>query len=246
MYNPFSLSDKHILVTGSSSGIGRSCAIEISKMGAKLIITGRNEERLHETFNMLEGEGHKSIVADLTDNEGLEQIVNQVEKLDGIVLNAGVNPKKLVKFIRRTDIDEVLSINFVSPVLLTQGLLRKKKINRGASIVFMSSISTDYASISNSLYSASKGGIDSFMRVLALEVASQKIRVNAIHPGMVKTQMMDAYAIKEELEAWKKQYPLGRFGEPEDIAYACVYLLSESSKWMTGSVLTIDGGITLR
>ncbi len=246
MDNPFSLENKYILVTGSSSGIGRSCAVECSKMGAKLIITGRDEKRLKETLNALSGMGHKSMVADLRDDSDLDELVDKIEKLDGIVLNAGINPKKLVRFIKRTDVDDVFSINFVSPILLTQKLLRKKKINKGASIVFMSSISTSYASISNSLYSASKGALNSFLRVLALEVSAQKIRVNAVQPGMVRTKMMESYAIKTELDAWEKTYPLGRFGEPEDIAYACIYLLSDVSQWMTGSILTVDGGVTLR
>lgn len=244
--NPFSLTGKAILVTGASSGIGKSCAIQCSKMGAKLIITGRNQERLGKTLGLLSGNAHQSIVGDLRDDNQIDALVESIETLDGIVFNAGINPKKLVKFIRKADIEDVFSINFTSPVLLVQRILKKKKFKRGASIVFMSSISTEYASISNSLYSASKGALNSFLRVLALEVAPQKIRVNAIQPGMVRTQMMEAYAIKEELEAWEKTYPLGRFGEPEDIAYACIYLLSDASQWMTGSVLTVDGGVTLR
>jgi NAD(P)-dependent dehydrogenase (short-subunit alcohol dehydrogenase family) len=243
---PFSLAKKLILVTGASSGIGKSIAIECSKMGGTIIITGRDSNRLEETYSLLCGTGHQRIIADLANSEEIDNLVSQLPAIDGLVLNAGINPKSLVKFIKHDILEEVFSTNVFSPILLVQSLVKKKKINKAASIVFMSSISTSYASVSNSVYSASKGAINSFMKVLALELAPQKTRVNAIQPGMVRTRMMEAYAIQEELEAWEKSYPLGRFGEPEDIANACVYLLSEAAAWVTGTILTVDGGITLR
>lgn len=244
--SPFSLLGKTILITGASSGIGRACAIQCSKMGARIVITGRNQDRLQETLDNLAGDNHILIPADLTDENCMHELVEATPALDGLVLNAGMNPKSLVKFIKHDMLEEVFSTNVFSPILLVQSLVKKKKVNKAASIVFMSSISTSYASVSNSLYSASKGAINSFMKVLALELAPQKTRVNAIQPGMVRTRMMEAYAIQEELEAWEKSYPLGRFGEPEDIANACVYLLSEAAAWVTGTILTVDGGITLR
>jgi NAD(P)-dependent dehydrogenase (short-subunit alcohol dehydrogenase family) len=129
---------------------------------------------------------------------------------------------------------------------LIQKLLKQKKINKGGSIVFISSISTEYADKGNSIYAASKGGINSFMKVLALELASQKITCNCIQPGMVPTGMLAAGVITEDqLIEEKKNYPLG-FGEPTDIANGIIYLLSDAAKWVTGSVLTIDGGVTLR
>lgn len=245
-YSPFSLEGKTILITGASSGIGRACAIECSQMGARLVITGRNQNNLQETLTSLSGDNHILFPADLTDENCIQELIEAAPALDGLVLNAGINPKSLVKFINNSLLEDVFSTNVFSPIRLVQSLVKKKKINKAASIVFMSSISTTYASVSNSVYSASKGAINSFMKVLAMELAPQKTRVNAIQPGMVRTKMMEAYAIQEELDAWEKSYPLGRFGEPEDIANACVYLLSEAAAWVTGTILTVDGGITLR
>lgn len=244
--NPFALVGKTILVTGASSGIGRACAIECSKMGAGLVIVGRDQVRLDETLCQLEGEGHKFVNADISTEDGLVSVYEAIDHLDGLVLNAGVNPKSLVKFINSGLLDDVFSVNVFSPMLMVQSLIKKRKLNKSSSIVFMSSIASSYASVSNSVYSASKGAVNSFMRVLALELAPQRVRVNSIQPGMVKTKMMEAYPIQEELDAWEKSYPLGRFGEPEDIAYACVYLLSDASAWVTGTTLTVDGGVTLR
>lgn len=244
--NAFSLSGKMIIVTGASSGIGKACAIECAKMGAHLVIVGRDRDRLSQTLNDLHGNGHQEVIADITTEEGLRSITDAVEKVDGLILNAGINPKALVKFVNGRLLDDVFSVNVFSPILTVQKLIKTKKLNKGGSIVLISSIASFYASVSNSVYSASKGAVNSFMRVLALELAPQKIRVNAIQPGMVKTKMMEAYPIQEELDVWEKTYPLGRFGEPEDIANACIYLLSDASNWVTGSVLTVDGGVTLR
>lgn len=244
--NPFSLAGKTILITGASSGIGRACAIQCAKMGARLVITGRNQNNLQETLTSLTGDNHVLFPADLTDENCIQELVEATPALDGLVLNAGINPKSLVKFINSSLLEDVFSTNVFSPIRLVQSLVKKKKVNKAASIVFMSSISTSYASVSNSVYSASKGAINSFMKVLALELAPQKTRVNAIQPGMVRTRMMEAYAIQEELETWEKSYPLARFGEPEDIANACVYLLSDAAAWVTGTIMTVDGGITLR
>lgn len=243
---PFSLNEKTILVTGASSGIGKACAIECSKMGAKLIITGRNGERLNQTLGALKGQGHTALVADLSIEDDINNLASEIGILDGLILNAGTNHKALVKFISRKLLDEMFSVNFYAPALLVQKLVKQKKLNRGASIVFMSSIATSYASISLSVYAASKGAINSFMRVLALELSSQKIRVNAIQPGMVKTKALGTYTLREELDAWEKSIPLGRAGEPEDIAFASIYLLSDASQWVTGTIMNLDGGVTLR
>ena len=166
--------------------------------------------------------------------------------LDGLVNSAGINDKSLVKSLNREKIDKMFETNLFGPMLLIKEILRSKRINPGASIVFISSISAQYATISNALYASSKGAVDSFIRVLALEVAHRSIRVNGIRPGVVETPLLDSYALKEELEEFKKSYPLGRIGRPEDIAYGAIYLLSDASSWVTGVVFNIDGGITLR
>ena len=193
-----------------------------------------------------ESESHLAFQADLTDKEDLSHLVAEMPMLDGAVFCAGVNDKTLVKMIDQDKIDKMFQTNVFSQMLLIKELVKKKKLNAGASLVMISSIASTYSTISNSLYAASKGAVESYMRVLALELAPRKIRVNAIRPGMVETPILESYALTEGLEEFKKQFPLGRFGRPEEVAYGVIYLLSDASKWTTGSCLTIDGGITLR
>lgn len=247
MYNPFSLENKKILVTGASSGIGKAIAIECSKMGAEVIITGRNEERLAETYRELVGEHPAYIVADLTKEEDIERLVAKTENLNGLVNCAGLTIPKPFKFLQESDIETVMTVNFNAPLLLTQRLVKKKKLEKGASVVFISSISgTKVSYIAGSIYSASKGAINGLCKGLALELASQQIRVNTVVPGMVETNIVSGGEIAEEqLEIDRKKYPLKRYGKPEEVAYAVVYLLSGASGWVTGSNLLIDGGYTL-
>jgi NAD(P)-dependent dehydrogenase (short-subunit alcohol dehydrogenase family) len=244
--SPFSLAGKTIFVTGASSGIGRSIAVECSKMGATLVITGRNEDRLNETFHLLKNGAHKQFVADLAKTSELEVLVDSLENLDGLVFSAGINDKSLVKFINEEKVDHMMSINFRSPALVLKQLMKKKKINKKASVVFMSSISAFYPTIGNALYAASKGALNSFAKVLALEFLSQRVRVNCIQPAFVETSMLEKYALQEEIQKIKDNYPLGRFAKPEEIAYAVIYFLSDASEWITGNFFTMDGGFTLR
>lgn len=247
MYNPFSLENKTILVTGASSGIGKAIAIECSKMGAKVVITGRNEQRLQETYKLLEGLQPAYIVADLSKKEDIETLVNQIDCLNGLVNCAGLTIPKPFKFLQEEDIQEVMTVNFNAPLLLTQLLIKKRKLRRASSIVFISSISgTKISYIGNSIYSASKGAINGICKGLALELASQQIRVNSVIPGMVETNIVSGGEVtQEQLEADKQKYPLKRYGKPEEVAHAVVYLLSDASSWVTGSNLLIDGGYTL-
>lgn len=246
MSNPFSLENKRILVTGASSGIGKAIAIEASKLGAKLVITGRNVDRLADTYSKLIGSGHLKFICDISNSEARDELTENLPSLDGIVHNAGINTKSIAKYISEEKIDNIFKTNFYAPVLITQSLLKKKKINKRSSIVLISSISAFYASISNTLYASSKGAINSFARSLALEMAPNKIRVNVIQPGMIDTSILDSYTLKDELESFIDSIPLGGFGDPEDVAYGTIYLLSDASKFVTGSILTIDGGVTLR
>lgn len=246
MYNPFSLAGKTILVTGASSGLGAAAAIQCSKSAATLVITGRNLERLDNTFNQLEGSNHIQLQYDLTVKESIDELANAVPSLNGLVLCAGITKTIPVKFISKESIDEIFQTNTISSMQLIQKLLKLKKIIKGGSIVFISSISTSYADKGNSIYAASKGAINSFSKVLALELATQRITSNCVQPGFVPTRMLDAGAVSEEqLLEEEKKYPLG-FGEPNDISNGIIYLLSDAAKWVTGSVLTIDGGVTLR
>ena len=155
-FNPFSLTGKTILVTGASSGIGRGIAVTCSKMGATIVLGGRNETRLNETLSEMEGDGHVLAVADLTKREELESMVDTLPKVDGIVHCAGIGQRILCKQLQETDVNNVMDMNFKAPVLLQTEILKKKKINKGASIVFIASIAAESPSVGNSIYSASK------------------------------------------------------------------------------------------
>lgn len=248
MNNPFSLEGKTILVTGASSGIGRATAIECSKLGAKLVITARNEQRLSETLHQLDGEGHIMLLADLSETAQIEELVNQLPKIDGVACNAGVAITQVVSFYKEEEIERVFKTNTFSMMMLTKFLLKKKKINKGGSIVYTASIGNVYsAGVANGIYGASKCAIDGFMRTAALELATKGVRCNSVNPGMVETAIIDTNAriTAEQFEEDKKKYPLGRYGKPEDIAYAIIYLLSDASAWVTGTALKIDGGTTI-
>jgi NAD(P)-dependent dehydrogenase (short-subunit alcohol dehydrogenase family) len=247
MYNPFSLKGKTVFITGASSGIGRAVAIECSKMGASLIITGRNAERLSETYKKLSGTGHKQVAGDLQKPADLKMIIEKLPSLDGIVHSAGIAKPVPVSFLTEEVINEVMGINFNAPLVLTQQILKQKKINKNSSIVFISSISgTLCSSVGGSIYSASKGAVNGLIKGMALDLAPKGIRVNSVTPGMVDTKIYSDGAITDEqLQEDMKRYPLKRYGRPEEIAYSVVYLLSDASAWVTGSNLLIDGGYTL-
>lgn len=246
-YNPYSLEGKTILVTGASSGIGRTTAVECSKMGAKLVVTARNEDRLKETISMLEGEGHQYIVADLSSAKGVEQLVEDIPVVNGCVNNAGLNIVSLVPFIKGDDLDKIMTVNLKAPILLTHHLVKKKKIAKEGSIVFTSSIAKQIVAPGNSMYSATKGGLSAFMRNSALDLAGKKIRCNAVLPGMVETPLKSGKSTitEEQWEINRQLYPLKRFGNPEDVAFAIIYLLSDAASWVTGAEFVIDGGRSL-
>lgn len=242
--NPFTLRGKTVLVTGASSGIGRETAIVCSKMGASVIISARNVERLTVTLSLLEGEGHRIIVADLGSQEQIDKLAAETSDLDGIVHCAGVGDRTLLKMAREKDIERVMKANFEGPVLLQRALLKKKKVKPSSSIVFIASRAPFAPTPGNGLYAASKGAIIAYAKVLGLELANQLIRVNCICPAMVWTELVqrDAELTGADYHEAEKSYPLKRYGRPEDIAYLVVYLLSDVSSWMTGSCIDITGG----
>lgn len=248
MYNPFSLCGKTILVTGASSGIGQSTAIECSKMGATVVITGRNEQRLKETFLQLENGRHQMITADITKYDEIIKIADECPSLDGVSHNAGIGRVLPVKKIKPSDLDDILATNTEAPILLTQSLLKKKKINKDASIVFTSSLCGVYCvHYGESVYAASKGALSGFAKGAALELAAQGIRVNCINPSIIQTPLFNTISVldEEERETKLKNYPIKRLGLPTDTAWAIIYFLSEASTWVTGNNLKIDGGYTL-
>lgn len=247
MYNPYSLSGKTILVTGASSGIGKATAVECSRLGAKLILVGRNKERLEETFSQLEGEGHIMRILDLTDVDALEMFVKELPEIHGCVNNAGIGGKQPIAFIKREELQHILNTNALAPIYLTQFLIKKKKMKRGSSMVFTSSISGVYSvDIGNAMYSMTKSAIDGFMKNAAIELAVKGIRVNSVNPGKVDTPINDIDSFTEEQKQKDiSNYPLKRYGLPNDVAWGIIYLLSDASSWVTGTSLKIDGGYSL-
>jgi NAD(P)-dependent dehydrogenase (short-subunit alcohol dehydrogenase family) len=247
-YNPFSLAGKTILVTGASSGIGKAIAIECARLQACVIITGRNADRLQDTFDQLKAAvdlPHQQVKADLVAQNGIEELVAQLPPLQGIVHCAAIIKKLPVKFINEAAFAEILNTNLTVPTLLTQKILKKKLLTDGASMVFISSIAARIASFGNAMYMATKGGINAMARGMALELAEKKIRVNCVEPALVKTKLTNVLS-QEDLDNYEKKFPLGRFGEPEEVAYAVIYLLSDAAAWVTGTSLVVDGGVTLR
>ena len=247
-YNPFSLEGKTILVTGASSGIGRQTAIECSKMGAKVIVCGRNQERLNETLSSMEGEGHISFAGDLLEEDVIKQLVQEIPNIDGTVLAAGRGLTLPFQFSTREKFDEIFNINFFSTVELLRMLAKKKKINANGSVVVIVSIGgTKKFAPGNGIYGAAKAALKSMVHFAAVELASKKIRVNGICPGMIDTPLIHRGTLSEEqLKIDAEKYPLKRYGKPEDVAMGAIYLLSEASSWITGHSLVIDGGITAK
>lgn len=245
MKNLVSLQEKHILVTGASSGMGKVFAQMIAEQGARVTILARNEERLLKTFESLKGEDHQLCICDLTDESHLRAAAGCMRPLDGIVLCAGVNEFVPVKFLKQEKIDRIFQTNYFSQLLLIQLLLKKKLLNKGASVVFISSVSSVMGVQGTLLYASSKGAINSAVRVLASELATQKIRVNAILPGIVRTEMLSGTNIDEDTFIKQEMhYPLG-LGWPEDVGNAVLFHLSDASRWLTGQCMILDGGMTL-
>lgn len=245
MENLLSLQGKHILVTGASSGMGRVFAQMIARQGGIVTLLARNEERLNKNLQSLDGVGHQVVVCDLTDEEQLKVAVGNMGQLDGIVLCAGINEFIPVKFVKQEKINKMFQTNYFSQLILLQMLLKNKLLNKGASIVFISSVSSVMGVQGTLLYASSKGAINSAVRVLAAELAGQMIRVNAILPGIVKTEMLSGTNITEEQFTKQEElYPLG-LGTPQDVGHAVLFHLSDASRWLTGQCMILDGGLTL-
>lgn len=246
-YNPFSLSGKRIFVTGASSGIGQETAIQCSKLGAELIIAGRNKERLEETYSQLAGNGHSMVLFDQTDENEVSEAISSLNDIDGVVLCAGIGMTKPLVFCNKDSYEKVFSINFFSTVNIPRLLVKQKKIRKNASIVFVSSIGgVFHFNPGNGVYGASKAALSSAMKFYARELAPKMIRVNSVNPGMVRTPLIAAGTISEDqLKQDCESYPLKRYGEPSDIAFGIIYLLSDASSWVTGQTLVIDGGISI-
>lgn len=246
--SPFTLAGKRILITGASSGIGRAVAVMAANQGAAVVAVGRRSGVLDELVKNLAGQGHQRQPADLTVAAERDGLVEVLEACDGVVHAAGALKLQPFSFIQEKALRELNAINYEAPVLLTQSLLRRKRISVGASILFVSSVAARSGAKGHALYSGTKGALESAARCLALEVAPQGIRVNCLAPGMVKTAMADEAGSAVGDEAMRRheaEYPLG-FGEPDDVAAAAVFLLSAGARWITGTTIICDGGFTAR
>jgi len=245
MDNLFDIEYKKILVTGASSGIGKEIAIKLNALGADVIITGRNEERLEETKNDLAfhlGTPVEAYPCDLSKEDEIKNLVSLLPQLDGVVFCAGVVEYYPIKFINAEKINNIFSVNLNSQILLTQQLVKNKKIKPNGSLVYISSIASKIGVAGTALYAASKAGLNGFVKVTASELANQKIRANSICPGIIQTPMTEkAQNVNDDLA---KDYPLG-LGKTIDVVGPCIFLLSDASKWITGTELILDGGLTL-
>ena len=248
--NIFSLEGKTILVTGASSGIGRGIALQCARMGADVILNGRNIDRLKETLLLLPKGNHQIIQCDLSIQTKLEKLVESLPVIQGWVNSAGIPKVCPVKYFDRENIEDIFNVNSISTMLLLSLLLKKKKIKRGASIVFISAVTGAFVgSKGDTSYCATKGAVNGFMKGAALELAPQGIRINCINPGLVPTNILnlsnEIAGSEHHVEIMLEKYPLKRLGTPEDIGNGAVYLLSDASSWVTGLNLVIDGGYLL-
>ncbi len=243
MINPFSLNGKTIFVTGASSNIGRQIAIKCSEMGAKVIGSARRIEMLNETLASMTGEGHTMIPCDLSEPEQLPALVEQLPELDGVILCAATFRTTPIRNNRRKYTEEMFNTNTFANIDLVQLLLKNKKVKTGGSILFISSVAAYRPYAGNALYSATKGAINSFCQVLAIEQGSRGIRANCVSPGILNNDKIegDGAVTKEQLQAEEARFPLG-FGRTTDIAYAAVYMMSDASRWVTGTNMIVDGG----
>lgn len=247
--DPFSLDNKTILVTGASSGIGRTTAVECAKKGATVIITGTNLERLQNTFDELCGEReHQLFQCNLAEEEQIKELTSSLPPLDGCILAAGIGHTLPIQFIDKKHIEEVYSINLFAPILLTKYLLKNKKLQKKASIVFVSSLGgVEVFNPGNTVYGTSKSALDSYMKFAAIELTAKNIRCNSVCPGMINTPLIQRESFTEESKAKDMEhYPMKRYGEPEEVAYPIIFLLSDAASYITGQSLIIDGGRTLR
>ena len=249
---PFTLQDKNIIITGASSGIGQQTAILCSQMGARVALIGRNEERLNETLGQMEGEGHLKVPFDLTSTEGIKglvaDIVSNLGPIDGLVCCAGISGILPLKLMTVGQQEQYFRTNVYATIELTRQVLGIKNIRKeGASVIFFSSVMGVVGENAKSLYSMTKGALISASRSLAVEYAKKKIRVNCISPGVVITPINASQpyiADPEKRAVLEAKHPLG-LGQTCDIANACVFLLSDASRWMTGHNLIIDGGYSI-
>jgi NAD(P)-dependent dehydrogenase (short-subunit alcohol dehydrogenase family) len=252
--NPFSLINKNIIITGASSGLGRNCAIECSKQGANLFLIGRNMDALVQTLNdCLNQENHLLICCDLLDTEKLKEIflpLNEKFQFHGLVNFAGISLTLPFRNTTETKLNELFQANIYSAVNMSKIAIKGQKENGSNtfSLIFIGSIMGVVGESGKFVYAMTKGALLAGVKSLAIELAPKQIRVNMISPGWVQTPMTENqhYANNQEaMDELNKNHPLG-VGKPEDISWACIYLLSDAARWITGTNLLLDGGYTAK
>lgn len=251
-YNPFSLKSKTILITGASSGIGQATAIECSKLGASLVVTGRNKERLDGTFKQMDtslGQQHVQVAADLSKEDGMKQLVGELPMIDGVFSCAGIGETLPIKFIKREGLESIFNVNLFSHVLLAKTIMRKKLLKENSSYVFAASAGGVFAyDVANGEYEMTKAGLSAFMKVCTLEFAP-RARFNTVCPSMIVTPMTapTGSITQEQLEKnAREHYPLQRYGRPEEVAHVVAFLLSDASSYIDGADIPITGGRHLK
>lgn len=236
----YGLSGKTILVTGASQGLGHAIACSCAASGARVIVSGRNLDRLEATLSSLQGEGHRAIPADLSDMAALRQLAADCGPVDGVVHSAGVRGLSPMRMVSDAFLRQVMEINYVAPMMLTRHLLARQAVRTGGSIVFMSSIAALTGTVGLGPYAGSKAALIGSLRPMSLELAKRGIRANALCAGIVETPLTTED--REWFEEIRKRYPLD-VGQPEDVAWACLFFLSDASRKVTGIGFSLDGGV---
>lgn len=246
MSNSFNLSSKTILVSGATSGIGLELCKQIYYSGGNFIGFGRSISVLSSFIEENEIKESCALKFDLEDLSEIKYFISNISKIDGFVHSAGIVQNNPIQFLNFKLYESIRKVNLDSALILVHELLSQKKFNKPSSIVFLSSISGLLGMKGNTLYGITKASLNLMTKTFSNELASKGIRVNSVAPGMVNTKItQDAveFLSEEVINLDKKKYPLG-YGEPQDVALPVVFLLSEASKWITGQVITVDGGRT--
>lgn len=242
------LKDKNIFITGSSRGIGAGIAVKLASLGAKVTITyGKSKEHAQKIFDDLPGEGHLLIPMDINDEESVQKAIDTAleswgSKIDGLVNNAGITRDQLLLRMKKEDFDDVYTTNLRGSFFTTKMLLKSMMKNRQGSIVNISSVVGSMGNAGQANYSATKAGLEAFTRSVAKEIGSRGIRVNAVAPGFIQTDMTDVLS-ETQKETLLKGLPLGRLGTVDDIAESVAFLLSDASTYITGHTLHVNGGM---
>ncbi len=245
MIDDFEVTNGNYLVTGAASGIGKEVVRLLMNSSNAVLAVDKDCEKLNILSNEIRSDILNILHGDITNPDVREKIVSFPRKFNGVVNSAGIIKLVPFKFIREDQLIELDKNNYEAPVLLNSQLLKKNKITAGGSIIFLSSIMSLVSTQTNALYTGTKAALAAVTKTMALELAPINIRVNSISPGFVKTPMLDFIKLQTDIEMAEAKHPLG-FGEPEDIANAIMFLLSNAARWITGTNLIIDGGYSAR